>query len=868
MNKLFTLFVFLIALVSVDAFSAGVLVISPKTLDFGAVMCGKEKCLDLTFTNSGDTDLSITTVDLMLALPFKLGNAVDLPMVIKPTESKSITLCFAPETAPKDVQMVVYVKYDDNKESNYTLKGVSKSPFIMFSKPIVDMDTVDIDAAKNDNFEITNVGDTTLTLTWAQTGSTQFTCTPVSSGIKELAVGEKLTFNVQFKPQNLGVIAAKLVFTHNSCTQEAIEMPFIGYGRDPNALGPILQVSFNDFDTTFCKTKKCQEMTLRNIGDTLLTVHSTTGFPAPFSGAITTPLTLMPGATNKINVCYTPQNAPGLDSAVITMNADSRAPMSIALLYDVSGSMQTKLGAVTRIQAAHDAGVDFLNGLLDLEGLQDEASVFSFEHFSNFQQLIGFTTDKAALKNAVPISSPGAYTCFYNGLAHTLTSVIARPKRKAIIALTDGEDNCPDGTYNHINVAQMAKDAGIPIFTVGIGSADATILSYIANQTGGSYFTADNNSDLIQVYRQIATLLSKNVDLAFTLHGESVVPVLTTTPTSIAFDSVKVGQTICRDVTVKNIGNAPLDVKQFLNNNTQYSLKNTTVTDLKPNETTEFIVCVAPDRLRMIRDTINLVYRGCDMETVGLPVSAIGWDSVTIYTNAHLVAKPGTVVRLPIYLKDKLPAIYETDQYTIAFKYNKTMLYPTDLPAQLANTLSAGMVQGDVFKTFSSDSSEIEYAIAGKTLEALVNDSLLLNTDFLALHGNAMTTGLRISKCKFADGNPKVGIVNASDFRADSLCYHESRLIDASARIGKLKSVIYSNQSGSLEVNCDLVQSADISVEMYDVLGNAVLEQKTLNLPIGESKVAWRLAELSNGAYIVRISMGGKTSSQLIMINK
>ena len=99
------------------------------------------------------------------------------------------------------------------------------------------------------------------------------------------------------------------------------------------------------------------------------------------------------------------------------------------------------------------------------------------------------------------------------GLASTAENADFKIKSKAIILLTDGQNNT--GQYTPMQAAEMAKKWGIKIYTIGIGSRqafttvqtmmgafkvpveqdlDEPLLKAIAETTGGFYGRADDAS--------------------------------------------------------------------------------------------------------------------------------------------------------------------------------------------------------------------------------------------------------------------------------------------------------------------------------------------------------------------------------------
>ena len=89
-----------------------------------------------------------------------------------------------------------------------------------------------------------------------------------------------------------------------------------------------------------------------------------------------------------------------------------------------------------------------------------------------------------------------------------------------IVLLTDGENNqWPEP----VDIAQMAADRGIRVYTVGIGSEEGAVvriqgrairtrldeqtLRTISEMTAGEYYNAQTESDLVKIYENLSTNL-------------------------------------------------------------------------------------------------------------------------------------------------------------------------------------------------------------------------------------------------------------------------------------------------------------------------------------------------------------------------
>lgn len=113
-------------------------------------------------------------------------------------------------------------------------------------------------------------------------------------------------------------------------------------------------------------------------------------------------------------------------------------------------------------------------------------------------------------------------------------------KSKAIVLLTDGRNNA--GQYNPLQAAQLAKEWGIKIYTIGIGSAqsyttvqtlfgtykmptgqdlDEGLLKAIAEKTGGFYGRADDEQGLRNIVQKIDELEKTDVkSVQYTQYAE------------------------------------------------------------------------------------------------------------------------------------------------------------------------------------------------------------------------------------------------------------------------------------------------------------------------------------------------------------
>lgn len=284
---------------------------------------------------------------------------------------------------------------------------------------------------------------------------------------------------------------------------------------------PILDLNKEtvDFGKVLLLDSKLERLTLTNIGDTVLNFYHIDSILPPFYGSIKYPDTLEKSESRFLDLVYKPKYF-GRDSQRVYLRADTRLSHSIALLFDVSYSMDEFMPneRVRRLTAAVNAGKSFIQSMINTPKVKDEAAIFTFSGSFTLKQ--DFTTDKTRLLNSLPNKLESA-TAFYDAVALVIDRLKLRPYKKVLIALTDGEDN-RSRNHNQNSIIKLAVDNNIIIYTVGIGSTKMnTVLSNVAKQTGGMFFEARTSRDLEDIYYRIFSMLSKNIEIYFDLVGYS-----------------------------------------------------------------------------------------------------------------------------------------------------------------------------------------------------------------------------------------------------------------------------------------------------------------------------------------------------------
>lgn len=206
--------------------------------------------------------------------------------------------------------------------------------------------------------------------------------------------------------------------------------------------------------------------------------------------------------------------------------------IDIVIAMDISSSMLARDFTPDRLSAAKQLATEFV-----AERTGDRISVVAFagEAFTQCP----LTSDQASAGTMLSRLRSGVVddgTAIGNGLATAINRLReSGAKSKVVILLTDGVNN--RGQISPIMAAEIARDLGIKVYTIGVGSRDKApmpaydpfgnityvmadveideaLLRDIASKTGGQYFRADDNKALKAIYEQINELEKSKVEVS------------------------------------------------------------------------------------------------------------------------------------------------------------------------------------------------------------------------------------------------------------------------------------------------------------------------------------------------------------------
>ena len=172
--------------------------------------------------------------------------------------------------------------------------------------------------------------------------------------------------------------------------------------------------------------------------------------------------------------------------SIVNFRRETDLPLKVGLLIDVSGSVHT------RFDFEQDAAISFMQHVVR-PGF-DKAFVMGFNATQDLRQ--DFTDNVQLLSRGVHSLHDSGGTALYDAIYHACQDKLAkeqsdRPQRRALIILSDGDDNQSD--YTLAQAVEMAQRSEVIIYAISTDDSGLVLrgdknLEKLAAATGGRAF--------------------------------------------------------------------------------------------------------------------------------------------------------------------------------------------------------------------------------------------------------------------------------------------------------------------------------------------------------------------------------------------
>jgi Ca-activated chloride channel family protein len=192
--------------------------------------------------------------------------------------------------------------------------------------------------------------------------------------------------------------------------------------------------------------------------------------------------------------------------------SEEDVPLSLGIIFDVSGSMKAKL------PMARDSAVTFLQ----TGNPDDEYFLVEFSSKPEISQ--DFTTDISRLQNHLMFTPATGMTALFDAVYLGLEKLKdGANTKKALLLITDGEDN--RSRYTFSNVSEFLKERDVQLFAIGVvdnynsdlasGRIGRELIEQLTEVTGGRSFFPESVNELEDICTKIAVELKNQYLLGY-----------------------------------------------------------------------------------------------------------------------------------------------------------------------------------------------------------------------------------------------------------------------------------------------------------------------------------------------------------------
>lgn len=189
-------------------------------------------------------------------------------------------------------------------------------------------------------------------------------------------------------------------------------------------------------------------------------------------------------------------------------------PISIGVIFDLSGSMANKIGK------AKEATLQFFK----TANPQDEFFLVSFN--DRAELISAFTNSADDLQSRLLSASGKGRTALLDAIYLGLSEMhTARNNKRALLIISDGGDN--NSRYNEKDIKRLVREANTQLYSIGIfdpfGNRSRTpeelngpsLLNEVTELSGGRAFSVENINDLPDIATKIGSELRNQYTLGY-----------------------------------------------------------------------------------------------------------------------------------------------------------------------------------------------------------------------------------------------------------------------------------------------------------------------------------------------------------------
>lgn len=299
---------------------------NPTSLSFGNINAGSSSSQNVTLTNAGNSNLTISQVTVSATDTTTSG--MTLPLTLTPGQTQTMSVTFSPK-AQETVSGNITVSTAQGSSAVVAVTGTGLQAKLTLTPSSANLGTVTVGSSNSQTIQVSNPGNALLTISQANVSGTGFSAAGLTLPLS-VNPGSSSTFNVVFQPTVAGSASGSLSIVSNAAGSPAT-MTLSGTGVTATQT-----LSFSTTGLSFGNvnigSSSTNGVTITNTGNSNVQISGITvsGTGYTLSGA-SAPVTLTPSQTLTFSVIFTPTTATTLTGSVTVTSNATGSPATITL---------------------------------------------------------------------------------------------------------------------------------------------------------------------------------------------------------------------------------------------------------------------------------------------------------------------------------------------------------------------------------------------------------------------------------------------------------------------------------------------------------------------------------------------------------
>ena len=305
--------------------------LSSSSIDFGSVSVGSQANSNLTVSNSGGADLTISMLT-QTGSEFSVSG-ITTPKTIPAGQSVVLVSTFRPTTAGAATGSLAITSNDPaNQTSNVTLTGSGSSAAVgqlQASPTSLSFGNVASGSSSAKQITLTNTGTTAVHISTITSSGTGFSSTGVATPVT-LNASQAATLTVTFSPTATGSATGGVIVTSDA-NGSPLSIALSGTAT----AAPTGQVSPNPTSLSFgnvsAGSSSTKQITLTNTGSAAVQISNIASTGTGFSvSGLSTPATINPSQAAILTVTFAPVTTGSVTGSVTITSDASGSPLTIS----------------------------------------------------------------------------------------------------------------------------------------------------------------------------------------------------------------------------------------------------------------------------------------------------------------------------------------------------------------------------------------------------------------------------------------------------------------------------------------------------------------------------------------------------------